>query len=29
MIEHEFDGMWCDEFSEPMTDLDWESEQPQ
>jgi len=28
MIEQEYDGMWCDEFSEPMTDLDWESEQP-
>jgi len=28
MIEQETDGMWCEEFSEPMTDLDYKSEQP-
>lgn len=28
MIEQEYDGMWCDEFSEPMDDLDFSSEQP-
>ena len=28
IIEQETDGMWCEEFSEPMTDLDYESEQP-
>ena len=28
MVEQETDGMWCEEFSEPMTDLDYESEQP-
>jgi hypothetical protein len=30
MIEQEIDGMWAvDGFSEPMTDLDFNSEQPE
>ena len=27
-MEQETDGMWCEEFSEPMDDLDFSSEQP-
>ena len=28
VTETEYDGMWCEEFSEPLTDWDYESEQP-
>ena len=28
LTEQETDGMWCEEFSEPLTDWDYESEQP-
>lgn len=28
MIEQEHDGMYCEEFSQPITDWDFEEEQP-
>ena len=27
-MEQQIDGMWCEELSEPLTDWDYESEQP-
>ena len=29
MIEQEYDGMWCGELSEPITEWDYEDEQPE
>ena len=26
MIEQEYNGMWCEEFSEPLTDWDYEDD---